>query len=73
MDSLIPLLFLAHHQNAQAAVDHATKLLEDLIKRFKLAADALLEHNSADQAVRADLTKFIESCRYACTANLNWR
>lgn len=73
MDSLIPLLYNAHDRDVQAAVDHATKIVRDSVKKFNLAADALLEHNADDQELKADLTRFIDSCRYACTGNLDWR
>lgn len=73
MDSLIPLLYIAHDRNAQAAVDHATCILRDLVARFDLAVNTLLEDNVGDIVVKADLAKFIDSCRYACTANLDWR
>lgn len=73
MDSLIPLLYIAQDRNAQAAVDDAASILRDSVARFDLAADALLEDNAGDKFVKADLAKFIDSCRYACTANLNWR
>ena len=73
MDSLIPLLYIAHNRNAQAAVDDAIRILRDAVVRFDLAANALLEDNADDRVVEANLAKFIDSCRYACTANLNWR
>lgn len=73
MDSLIPLLYIAHDRNVQAAVDDATGILRDAVACFDLAANALLQDNDGDKIVKADLAKFIDSCRYACTANLNWR
>ena len=73
MDSLIPLLYIAHDGNAQAAVDDATGILRNAVARFDFAANALLKENAEDKIVKADIVKFIDSCRYACTANLNWR
>lgn len=73
MDTLIPLLYVAHQGNAQAAVDNAAGLLRDAVARFNVAANALLEDNAGDKVAEADLVSFIDSCRYACTANLNWR
>lgn len=73
MDTLIPLLYISHGRNAQAAVDEATRMLKLAVSRFNLAANALLENNAGDKLVKADLARFIDSCRYGCTANLNWR
>lgn len=72
VDSLIPLLYIANDHDPQAAIDDATKILVDAIAHFELAADALLKDSAGEKLVRADLVKFIDSCRYACTANLNW-
>lgn len=72
MDTLIPLLFIAHERNLQAAMDAAAGMLRDSVARFDLAAKALLAENAGDELVAADLAKFIDSCRYACTANLNF-
>ena len=73
MDSLIPLLYIARDCNAQAAVDAAAGMLREAVAGFDLAANSLLEATASDQVLNADLAKFIGSCRYACTANLNWR
>lgn len=73
MDTLIPLLYVAYEGNAQAAVDSATEMLRDAVARFDNAANALLAEYADDTIVKADIVKFIDSCRYACTANLNWR
>ena len=72
MDTLIPLLFIAHERNLQAAMDAAAGMLRDSVGRFELAANALLADNAGDELVAADLARFIDSCRYACTANLNF-
>ena len=73
VDSLIPLLYIANDHNLQAAIDDATRILVDAVAHFEHAADALLEDSAGEMLVRADIVKFIDSCRYACTANLNWR
>ncbi|KAL9039468.1 MAG: hypothetical protein Q9180_002508, partial [Flavoplaca navasiana] len=72
VDSLIPLLYIAHNQNLQAAVDDAINILRTAVARFDFAAKSLLEEIASDRVVTADLVRFIDSCRYACTANLNW-
>lgn len=73
MDSLIPLLYIAHDHDLQAAVDDATEILRNAVARFDIAATGLFEDIADDQTVTADVVRFIDSCRYACTANLNWR
>ena len=72
VDSLIPLLYIEHDHNAQAATNAATVLLKAAVTRFEAAADTLLESN-AKNSVLPDIISFIDSCRYACTANLEWR
>ena len=67
------MLYIAHDHDAQAVMDAAIEMLRDAIARFNLAANALLEDNAGDKVVKADLVRFIDSCRYACTGNLNWR
>ena len=54
-------------------MDHAIAILGDAVLGFDLAANALIEDVTGDKILEADLTRFIDSCRYACTANLNWR
>ena len=73
MDTLIPLIYAGNGHNLQAAVDGATEILKDSIARFEIAATDLLEDTAGDPTVAADVTKFIDSCRYSCTANLKWR
>lgn len=73
MDSLIPLLYIAHDHDLQAAMDDATEILRNAVTRFDIAATGLIEDIAGDQAVTVDVIRFIDSCRYACTANLNWR
>lgn len=73
MDSLIPLLYITHDYNPQAGIDNATGILRDVVGRFNFAANALLEDNAGDKLVKAGLAKSINSYRYVCTANLNWR
>lgn len=73
MDTLIPLLYFTHDHDLQAAVDEATEILKDAVARFDIAATGLFEDTASEPTVTADVVKFIDSCRYACTANLNWR
>lgn len=73
MDTLLPLLYIAKDGNIQAAMSDAVGMLENAVGRFNLAANDLLEGSSGDQTVTTNVAKFIDSCRYACTANLNWR
>ncbi|ERF73584.1 hypothetical protein EPUS_07518 [Endocarpon pusillum Z07020] len=73
VDSLIPLLYVVHDRDAEVAEDAAIEMLRDAITRFNIVASALLEDNAGEKVVKADLVRFIDSCRYACTGNLNWR
>lgn len=54
-------------------MDDATEILKNAVARFDLAATGLVEDIDGDQTVTAEVVRFIDSCRYACTANLNWR
>jgi hypothetical protein len=73
VDSLIPLLYVEHGHNAQAAVNDATAILEAAVVRFEKAANTLLEDKTNDRLTIPGITSFLDSCRYACTANLRWR
>ena len=70
VDSLIPLLF---HElgDAQAAVDRATDYFRSAVAEFERAAAELLGRYAAQPEV-GDLGRFVESCKYACQANLDW-
>lgn len=72
-NSLIVLLYIAHGLKAQAAMDDANVILKDAVVRFVIAANALLDDNAGHKLVKADLAQLIDSCRYACTANLDSR
>lgn len=76
VDSLIPLLYIAHNHDIQAAMTDATQILKNAIAQFDTAAINLLDdvahEDDASEAIN-DVRRFIDSCRYACTANLNWR
>lgn len=73
MDTLIPLLYATNDHNLPAAVNNASELLKDSVARFEMATTDLLSSTADDPIVMADVVKFIESCRYACTANFYWR
>jgi len=70
-DSLIPLLTL-ELGSVQAALDVASQMLRDSIESIDAAADSLLGRHAHDGALYANLQKFIDGCKYACTGNLNW-
>ncbi|PVI05614.1 terpenoid synthase [Periconia macrospinosa] len=70
-DSLIPLLAV-ELGSVQSALDVASKMLQDSVIAIDAAADALLARHARDTALCANLQKFIDGCKYACTANLNW-
>ena len=72
VDTLIPILFY-RYKDAQLAIDAAIVLLETAVANFEQAANALLTNHTQDDEVATKLGNFIDGCRYACTANLNWR
>ncbi|MCJ1239389.1 hypothetical protein MMC14_007385 [Varicellaria rhodocarpa] len=72
VDSLIPLLF-RQHGAAQLAIDKAIVILKNAVASFDQAARILLARYTQDDITATCLGQFIEGCRYACTANLNWR
>lgn len=47
-DSLIPLLYIAHDHDLQAAVDDATEILRNAAARFDTAATGLFEDIADD-------------------------
>lgn len=73
VDSLVPLLLIEVDFHIQAAIDRATDDLRVAVHAFNTAADQLTAAHAADPALAANVDKFILSCKYACTANLNWR
>ncbi len=73
VDSLIPLLYRECANDAQCAIDTATAYLRTAVFGFNEAAERLLTGTTDDVGLHTCLAKFINGCRYACTANLNWR
>ncbi|KAI1380799.1 isoprenoid synthase domain-containing protein [Hypoxylon crocopeplum] len=71
-DSLVPLLSL-RLGSVQAAITHAVDIVQSSILRFEAAERQILERYSPTPKVQDDIRKFIDGCKYACTANLNWR
>ena len=72
VDSLLPILF--HNcRDAQTAADVATAFLETAVTGFEEAATSLLKTVTGPEKLSEDVGRFIEGCRFACTANLNWR
>lgn len=71
VDSILPVLFVEHH-SMDIAMRIATSLIERSVQRFDQAAERLLQRHEQSSAVQRDLTKFIDSCKYACTGNLRW-
>lgn len=69
---MIPLLAL-RLGSVQKAIDRAVEMVHASIQRLEAAEKELLDRYSADQKVCADIRKFVDGSKYACTANLNWR
>ncbi|KAI1501866.1 terpenoid synthase [Biscogniauxia marginata] len=71
VDTLIPLLSLKLG-SVQAAVNEAADMVRSSIRRFEAAERDLLESQSSAPGTQENVRKFIEGCKYACTANMNW-
>ena len=49
-------------------------IVKDAVEGFEAAAHALLAPTAGqDESTHAKTRDFIDGCRYACTANLDWR
>ncbi|KAK8115749.1 hypothetical protein PG984_012251 [Apiospora sp. TS-2023a] len=72
VDTLIPLLFV-ELQSAQGAVDNAVAALRASIERFETAERHIVSSHASNPELQLRLGKFIDGCKYAVTANLNWR
>ena len=71
IDSILPILF-AKHGSMDAAMSIAASLIVQSIRSLDIAAERLLQQHGKDLVSRRDLRAFINSCKYACTGNLNW-
>ncbi|PLB51409.1 terpenoid synthase [Aspergillus steynii IBT 23096] len=69
-DSLVPILYL-QYGSLQTAVDEAADMIFSSAKEFDQLAEKLLSSQPEDDA-QDNLRKFIDGCRYCCSANLNW-
>ncbi|KAK6950950.1 hypothetical protein Daesc_007478 [Daldinia eschscholtzii] len=72
VDSLIPLLSL-QLGSVQAAVNYAVEIVHSSVLRFEAAEKRILQRYSSMSEICEDIRKFIDGCKYAATANLNWR
>ncbi|GKZ36287.1 terpene cyclase [Aspergillus brasiliensis] len=70
-DSFIPLLYVERGGSLQHAVDTAVHTVRDSVTEFDRVADTFLIDNQDDPQL-VNLSKFINGCKFACTANLNW-
>jgi hypothetical protein len=71
VDSILPVLF-AEHGSMDAAMSIAAKLIVQHVRSVDDAAKRLLQRHGKDLVLQQDLEAFIDSCKYACTGNLNW-
>ncbi|KAF2630913.1 terpenoid synthase [Macroventuria anomochaeta] len=71
VDSILPVLF-AEHGSMDTAMSIAASLIVQSIRSVDDAAERLLQRHGEDLILRRDLGDFIDSCKYACTGNLNW-
>lgn len=54
-------------------MDEAVDMLRNAISRLDISAATLLGEVAGDEVIQEQVASFIDSCRYACTANLEWR
>ncbi|CAJ2504139.1 Uu.00g115330.m01.CDS01 [Anthostomella pinea] len=72
VDTLIPLL-CPKLGSAQAAADVALEMIRSATSQFQAAEAEILQRYSHIPHIHDDLQRFVDSCKYACTANLDWR
>ncbi|PWY88674.1 terpenoid synthase [Aspergillus sclerotioniger CBS 115572] len=70
-DSLIPLLYAERGGPLQDAVDTAVHTVRESVAEFDRVADTFLIDKQDDPQL-LNLSNFIDGCKFACTANLNW-
>lgn len=68
---MVPLLFL-RLGSLQAAVDHGGEMVKTSIRRIEEAEKDILAKYPEESKSRQALKGYIDGCKYACTANLNW-
>ena len=69
--AFVPLLY-AQTGNLQQAVDTVVEDIRRAGTELEAAAARLRHKYAADQAVLAELDKFIDTCRCFCTSNTTW-
>ncbi|KAI0383154.1 terpenoid synthase [Hypomontagnella monticulosa] len=71
VDSLVPLLCL-QLGSIQEAMNRAAEMVRSAIERLDAGEKQILDRYSSTPEVQEDIRKFIDGCKYACMANLNW-
>ncbi|KAF2964683.1 hypothetical protein GQX73_g8904 [Xylaria multiplex] len=71
-DTLVPLLFLKL-KSVQAAIDEAALMVSRSIDRLDAAENEILAQYSTSPKTQDMIQTHIDACKFACTANLNWR
>lgn len=70
---MIPLLYL-QLGSVQSAIDEATNMVQASVKRFEDAErEVLARYHDANCDGISKVHQYIDACKYACTANMNWR
>lgn len=67
----MPLLY-HKHGNLDLAVSLVVETIENAVKDFDCAAEALTRRFSDDRELILRLETYIRACRLNCTGNLNW-
>lgn len=76
IDTIVPLLYL-EHGSLETAMEIVEDFLVDAVKDLDAAEVSMLERYGSTgdfcSSQLLDIQKMIDSCKYACTGNLNWR
>ncbi|KAF2963420.1 hypothetical protein GQX73_g10143 [Xylaria multiplex] len=71
VDTLIPLLSM-RLGSVQAAISKAMDMVCSSIERFEAMERQLLQSCLSNPQLHDNVRVYIDNCKYACTANLNW-
>ena len=67
----MPLLY-HKHRSLDLAVSLVFESIENAVKDFDCAAEALARRFADDEELRHKLETYIRACRLNCTGNFNW-
>ena len=72
IESLVPLI---HNEQGdlQEAMNTAVAIVFQAVQDFDESAEKLLDMHHESSVQYEALSKFVNGCQFACTANLDWR